>query len=272
MVNLYRLTITRIVKLRYRLIRRIRFKIVRLTVFAFFRLWIKEIRGIENIPIKKPAIFISNHMSYFDFLILGAMLKNYVTFVASKKIKQTFFIKWFTKLHNVVYIDQDYPGYSFFRDIMRHLKAGKAIIIYPEATRSRSGKMLMPKYGFVKLAILADVPIIPITMKGTYEILPPDSRIPRLKKCTVIIGKKILISSNHHLLKNIYASERRKNINVDQLTKNDLQKIALQIMNTIRITAGEEWDASAINDIKKFEKESGLRNIKDETGKIGLLV
>lgn len=253
-VNLYRSSIAYFIRLRYRLARRIRFKITRLAVFAFFRLWIKEVIGVENIPIKKAAIFVSNHTSYYDFLILGALLKNYVTFIASKKIEETFFIRWFTKLHNIIYVNQERPGYSFFRNMIRHLKSGKTLIIYPEGTRSRTGKMLAPKYGFVKLAIIANVPVIPIAMKGTYEILAPSRHIPRLKKCSVVIAEKIYISPDNYLLKDIFISKDGRKKNINQLTKNDLQKIAIYIMDEIRAMADEQWDIIAINEIEKFRK------------------
>jgi 1-acyl-sn-glycerol-3-phosphate acyltransferase len=218
-----------------------------------FKLWIKEVVGYKNIPSKGPALFVSNHLSYYDFLILSAVVPSYVVFLAQKKIKETFFVRWFTRFNNVIYIDREKPGYSFFKEILKWLEAGRLFVIYPEGTRSRTGKMLMPKPGFVKLAMKANVPIIPVALKGTYEILPPHKHIPRLKKCEVIIGKKMYISPDNPDLKDIFFKNAgfRK---FGKLDEEDMQKIAVRIMDKIRILAGEEWDDSAAAEIAKISR------------------
>jgi 1-acyl-sn-glycerol-3-phosphate acyltransferase len=218
---------------------------MRFVVMLFFRTWIKEVVGMKNIP-KGPAIFVSNHLSYYDFLVFGSLLNHYSVFVASKKVGESFLVGWFTKLSHVVYVDQERPGFTFFRDIIRHLEKGRSVIIYPEGTRSRTGKMFKPKEGFVKLAIKANVPIIPVAMKGTYEILPPDKHIPRLKRCKITIGQKIYISPENPMFKDI--SFIKKDVNKSfTLNNEDTQKIAFRIMDKIRLLADEEWDESALS-------------------------
>ena len=113
--------------------------------------------------------------------------------------------------------------------------------------------MLKPKEGFVKLAIKANVPIIPVAMKGTYEILPPSRRVPRLKRCKVIIGKKAYISAENPMFRDIFL--RREGVDkTGNLTKEETQEIAFRIMNNIRLLANEKWDATALTEICKFKK------------------
>ena len=244
---------TYLIKSRYRFFRRIRFRITRLILALFLRTWVREVIGIENIVLDSPAIFVSNHLSYCDFLIIGSLLRKYIVFVANKEINQTFFFGWFTKVNHVVYVDRDNPGFSFFKDILRHLEKGRSIVIYPEGTRSRTGKMFKPKEGFVKLAIKARVPIIPVAMKGTYEILPPHRFIPRLKRCSVIIGERIFISPENNIFKDIFL--RRKNSGKStNLTKEETKEIAFRIMDRIRVLANEDWDESALEEISRFQR------------------
>jgi 1-acyl-sn-glycerol-3-phosphate acyltransferase len=179
------------------------------------------------------------------------VVKPYVVFLAQRKIKTTFIIRWFTKFNNVLYIDKEYPGYSFFKELLQYLDAGRLIVVYPEGTRSRTGKMLIPKTGFVKLAMTANVPIIPVALKGTYEILPPQKRIPRFKRCEVTIGKRFYISPDNSDLKDIFfrrTGERK----FGKLTDDDLQEIAVRIMDKIRIQADEKWDDTAVPQVQKF--------------------
>lgn len=213
-------------------------------IMFFFRIWIREVVGMKNIP-KGPVIFVSNHLSYYDFLIFGSLLSRYSVFIASKKIIQSFFVRWFTKLSHIVYVDQERPGFTFFKDTLSHLEKGRSVIIYPEGTRSRTGKMFKPKEGFVKLALRANVPIIPVAMKGTYEILPPDKRIPRFKRCKIVIGEKIYVSPRNPMFKDIFFIKKNANKSF-VLNNEDTQKIAFRIMDKIRLLADEEWDESAL--------------------------
>jgi 1-acyl-sn-glycerol-3-phosphate acyltransferase len=105
--------------------------------------------------------------------------------------------------------------------------------------------MFKPKEGFVKLAIKANVPIIPVGMKGTYEILPPDKRIPRLKRCKITIGERIDISSENPMFKGITFIKKGANKSFT-LNDKDTQEVAFRIMDKIRLLADEEWDESAL--------------------------
>jgi 1-acyl-sn-glycerol-3-phosphate acyltransferase len=226
---------------------------IRASAVIFLRLWIRKVTGLENIPSQGPAIFVSNHRSYYDFFMIGCLLKKYIVFIANNKIKQTSIISWFTKTNYVIYIEPEHPGVTFFHSIIRHIKLNRFIIIYPEATRSRTGKMLKPKDGFVRLAIKTNVPIIPVAIKGTYDILPPNKRIPRLRRCTVDIGEKIYVSPENHLFKDIYL--RKNNVGkATSLTGEEIKEMAFRIMNRIRISAGEEWDDDALAEIGKLDK------------------
>lgn len=236
---------------RYKFINKVRFKFLRFLLVCLLKSWVRRITGLNNVPEKGPAIFVCNHLSYFDFLIFSAVVKPYVVFLAQRKIKTTFIIRWFTKFNNVIYIDKDYPGYSFFKELLQYLDAGRLIVVYPEGTRSRTGKMLIPKPGFVKLAMKANVPIILVALKGTYEILPPHRHIPRLRKCEVIIGKKMYISPDNQDIKDIFF-RRTGDRKFGKLTDEDLQEIAIRLMDKIRIQAGEEWDESAVQQVQRF--------------------
>jgi 1-acyl-sn-glycerol-3-phosphate acyltransferase len=172
-------------------------------LIVFFRSWIKKIDGIENIDLKRSVIFVANHRNYFDFILLGAIFTKNVVFLVQRKVKRTFF-KFLAIFYEVVYIDRDNPGLSFFKKLIKCIEDGKSIIIFPEGTRSRSGKMLLPKIGFVKLAMLTTTPIVPVAIKGTYEILLPHKVLPKFKKCEIVFCKKFYISPDNSEFKDIF--------------------------------------------------------------------
>jgi len=243
-------------KTKYQQIIELKLKICRLIGEFFLKLWIKKVTGFENIPSNMAAILVSNHLSYFDFLLLGSLFRKKIVFLAVEKIKRIPFIKWFTKFHIVIFINREHPGVAFFREIIRYLESGRLLVVYPEAGRSRTGKMMKPKLGFVKLAMKTNTPVIPIAMKGTYDILPPHRRIPRLKRCEIIVGKKIYISPNNPEFEAIFfdCQEGKKFSN---LTKAQLTELAIYIMDKVRQLAGQEWD-----DTIKEEAEEIIRKIR----------
>ncbi|MBD3246474.1 MAG: hypothetical protein GF333_05625 [Candidatus Omnitrophica bacterium] len=236
-------------RVRYRFYRRMWFKTIRLATFFFFRLWIKELEGFDRIPEGRSALLVSNHLSYYDFLILGALFRHHIVFLAVNKIRATPFIRWFTKLHFVVYVDRDHPGPVFFKQVMRHIQAGKLIVVYPEGSRSRTGKMLRPKPGFVKLAMRANIPIIPVAMRGTYEILPPQRKIPRFRKCAVRVGNRMYISPNNPEFTDVFFAEPREKIS--DLSKEQIEEVAVRVMEKVRMLAGEEWDERAADQVRR---------------------
>ena len=231
--------------LRYRLLRRLRFRYLRLFIFFIWQFWLRDVYGFEKIPIKEPAIIVSNHLSYFDFWILSAILKKQTVFVAVKNLAIRSHVGWTMNLNTIIFIDREKPGLTFFKKILWYLSEQKRlVVIYPEGTRSRTGKMLTPKPGFVKLAIKAGVPIIPIAMRGTYEILPPQKHIPKLKRCDVYVGDKIYISPQNPEFHDIFFKNHDSGHRFRDLGDLELQEIAFRIMDKIRIIANEEWDES----------------------------
>ena len=245
LVSRYRNLSLHFIALRYRLMRRIRFRSLRLLVFFMWRLWLGKVYGFDKIPMDEPAIVVSNHLSYFDFFILASVLKKQTVFIAVKSLDQRSFVGWFMKLDIIIYVDRDRPGYRFFKELMWHLKTQRRLaVIYPEGTRSRTGKMLTPKPGFVKLAIQAGVPVMPVAMKGTYEILPPHKRIPRLKKCDIYVGDRIYISPQNPEFHDIFFRKSGRQRRYKDLEDDELQEIAFRIMEKVRRMAGEDWDES----------------------------
>ena len=238
-------------KVRIRAARRSGFKFLRALVFFMWRLWVRKIEGLENIPENEPVIIVSNHQSYFDFFILASVLRRQTVFVAVKGLSERPFVGWFMKLDTIVYVDRDKPGLSFFKELIRHLDAGKQIVLYPEGLRSRSGKMLPPKTGFLKLALKQNVPILPVVMKGTYEILPPNKHIPAFKRCDVIFGKKMYISPSTPLFKDVFL-EGPKNGRYSNLNDEQLNMVAYRVMDIVRQLSGQAWDETAQGNAEKF--------------------
>ena len=132
------------------------------------------IRNEENIKIaKKPVIFICNHLSNSDALILNKVLKKYdVTFVAGVKLGGNSFTSLGLTIVKTTPIRPDSADKEGIKKIIDIIKGGGSVLIFPEGTRSRTGKLIVAKKGIVLIAKLCKVPIIPIGMTGTEKLMP----------------------------------------------------------------------------------------------------
>ena len=155
--------------------------------------YMKKITGLANIPKDTGFIIAANHASYMDHLIISTIFVNHlnkkVHFLAKKEHFDNWYKKAFHKWADAIPIDRKAGGKDALKWAVRALKKGKVISIHPEGTRSTTGKLLKAKTGIVRLALAAKVPVLPVGLIGTYDILPKGKLIPKLKRAEMHIGK-----------------------------------------------------------------------------------
>jgi len=130
-----------------------------------------HVHGIEKIP-DRNVLFVSNHLSNLDFAVLLAEINKPFGFVAKIELKKIPMVSsWMEKI-NCLFIDRKdmKQQLQIILEGIKLLKEGKSLLIFPEGTRSRDGKMLEFKAGSFKLAIKSKVPVVPITIKGTLDM------------------------------------------------------------------------------------------------------
>lgn len=149
--------------------------------------------GNDNIP-DGPAVYMSNHVSYFDVLaILGYLM---VQFRWTVK-KELFYIPVFGyAMKKCSYIMIDRGNHEKALESMRiaaeKIRSGTSIVIFPEGTRSNDGKLQFPfKKGGFRLALDSGAPIVPITVCNSFNVLPKNSLKVTPGKITIKIGKPI---------------------------------------------------------------------------------
>jgi 1-acyl-sn-glycerol-3-phosphate acyltransferase len=131
-----------------------------------------KFEGQDNLPRKGGAVLASNHISYLDFALIGTgalHLKRYIRFMAKKGAFDNKIAGPLLRGMKHISVDRENGGASFVA-ALRALRDGEIVGIFPEATISTSFEIKGMKSGAVRLAIGAQVPVIPVVIWGSQRI------------------------------------------------------------------------------------------------------
>lgn len=149
--------------------------------------------GEENVPKDGAVVFISNHQGNFDIPIFLGHINKPKAFIAKIETIKIPLINSWMKQMKCVFMDRKDIRQSVqaINEGAKILREGYSLVIFPEGTRSKGDTMGEFKHGSFKLATKAGVPIIPVTIKGSYKMMEQRKFIISPAKVEVIISKPI---------------------------------------------------------------------------------
>lgn len=150
--------------------------------------------GLELIPRDRPVIYVSNHSSMFDIWALSATLPGSVRFVAKRELFRIPLLGAAMRAAGHIPIDRAARKKAFeaYDDAARMIRGGiSSPVVFPEGTRSRTGELLPFKNAPFGLAIAAQVPVVPVYVHNTFEILPKGAWRLRPRPIKLLVGPPI---------------------------------------------------------------------------------
>jgi 1-acyl-sn-glycerol-3-phosphate acyltransferase len=148
----------------------------------------------DKLSQEEPLIIISNHQSNIDIPTIQGYFPFVPGFMAKKEMETWPFFKTWIPITNSIFIDRKNPreGIKAIRKTVKFIKDGYPILVFPEGTRSEDGKVGEFKNGGFKVAIDSKAKIIPVTLKGTYDVQRKGQlRMNSNKQIKLIIGKVV---------------------------------------------------------------------------------
>jgi len=189
----------------------------------FFRM---RIYGRENVPAEGAFILVSNHQSFLDPLFCGTPLKRPLYFLA----RHTLFTGWFSgrllSSVNAIPVRRDQADLTAIKTIISKLKSGSGVCLFPEATRTRDGKITPFKPGLGLLCRRGKAAVVPVLIDGAFECWPRHKKIFSPGSVVICYGKAITI-------------EQIKNMSDKQLA-DSLTDTLRQMQNDCRIKQAKE--------------------------------
>ncbi|MFZ2258391.1 MAG: lysophospholipid acyltransferase family protein [Clostridiaceae bacterium] len=160
-----------------------------------------RVKGLEILEeTEGPCIFVANHLSNLDGVVLTRLLKKKFDpyFVAGIKLSGDNFTRFFKNLIKTIDIKPNTADLESIKNIINTLKGGESIMMFPEGTRSRTGQMIEAKKGITLIARMAKVPIVPIALMGTEKVVPIDEQMDRERiipgHVDVVVGKPFYLA------------------------------------------------------------------------------
>jgi 1-acyl-sn-glycerol-3-phosphate acyltransferase len=150
-----------------------------------------EIVGMENLP-EGNCLFVGNHQGYLDIPLLLASFDKKLGFIAKKELEKAPILSQWMKALHCIFMDRDNPREAIksITEGIDYLNQGYSLAIFPEGTRSKGGAVGEFKKGSLKLGLKSKVPIVPLTIIGSYKVFEEKNRI-RPAKVKLIIHKPI---------------------------------------------------------------------------------
>ncbi len=148
-----------------------------------------RVEGLENLHPQEATIYCVNHQSAMDIPVLFLSLPVQFRFAAKRSLFNLPFMGWHLRRSGHIPVDRDKPREAMksMKKAAQEIREGKSVLLFPEGHRSRDGRLLPFKAGSFYIAILAGVPIVPITINGTPNVLKPDTYHVRAGQTEMII-------------------------------------------------------------------------------------
>jgi 1-acyl-sn-glycerol-3-phosphate acyltransferase len=143
--------------------------------------------GLENVPLKGGLLIASNHQSYLDPFLISIPIRRPLRFLAWDEALDWPVAGKMMRLMGAWPLQLKGSDPGAIRRSIQWLRDGGALVIFPEGGRGLpNGAMVRFKGGAVRLALEADVPILPVTIRGANRVWPAGQRVPRMGKVEVV--------------------------------------------------------------------------------------
>jgi len=131
-----------------------------------------RLSGGKNVPPTGPALIVANHQSFLDPILAGLVCRRHIWYLARKTLFRNPVFRWLITSFHALPIDQEGVGKEGIKTVLRELDRGRAVVVFPEGTRTDDGRLQPLKPGIHLLIRKSRVPIVPVGIAGAFHAMP----------------------------------------------------------------------------------------------------
>ncbi len=139
-----------------------------------------RVEGRENVDPKTSYIFVANHQGYFDIFLIYAYIGNSFRWMMKKQLRQMPLIGKACEASGQIFVDKSGPKaiQRTYANARKILSGGTSLVLFPEGARTFTGHMGIFRKGGFQLADELQLPVVPITLNGPFDVLPRTAKSP----------------------------------------------------------------------------------------------
>ena len=135
------------------------------------------VRGLEKVDLSRNYVYVSNHASMFDIPAILAGIPDQIRIIYKRELDVIPFFGWGLRYGSYIGIDRGRGSRAVksLEEAVEKIRSGASVLMYAEGTRTLDGKLQPFKRGAFNLALKAGIPVVPLTVNGSFSILPKHS-------------------------------------------------------------------------------------------------
>lgn len=156
-------------------------------------MWFRgDVVGTDNFPTGVPFLIAANHASHLDPPLVGSQIARQMRFFARKSLWNNRLLGWWLDQIETIPVERDSGDVGAIKRVLQALKENRAVVLFPEGTRSPDGRLQKPKAGVGLMACKTGVPVVPCRIDGSFHAFAKGSAIPNFgTSISVVFGAPI---------------------------------------------------------------------------------
>lgn len=169
-------------------------------------------KGRENIDPKVSYVFVANHQGAYDIFTVYGYLGHNFRWMMKQSLRKIPFVGWACAWSRQIFVDNSSASATrrTMQEAEQQLSGAMSLVVFPEGARSWTGKMSRFKKGAFRLAIEFNLPVVPLTIDGAFDVLPRFKKMPNPGHICLTIHKPIYPSADGHDLSELMEESYRE--------------------------------------------------------------
>lgn len=158
------------------------------------------VKGRENIDKETSYVFVANHQGAYDIFAIYGYLNHNFKWMMKKSLEKIPLVGYSCVKAGHIMVDRSSPAAikHTMETAEKRLKGGMSLVVFPEGSRSHTGKMRPFKRGAFKLASEFGLPLVPVTIDGSFDVMSRSSKVPHWGHITLTIHKPVAAPIDEH--------------------------------------------------------------------------